>query len=123
MEKEVDKVDLLLGKLLEVVEKTESFMTEQTPDFIKQMLDYDIWLLGNDILFWSFLLVFFLAIAILFLVLGIKKDDDLIGGFVFFLFMTILMGCGVYGTYCDMKKIEMAPKVYIIEKIKDLKDD
>ena len=115
--------DALNKKLLEYVEKTDVFLSDQVPDYINQLLKYNlfettVWLSAN-------ILVLLLCIG------GVKYGYDLPReGYSQTLSMVSVLsyiagGSGIFISFCGMTghllkliKIKITPKVFIVEKLK-----
>lgn len=108
----------LIEFLLQTMKETKSFAIEQAPEVAREMLAYGSWDARLDL----FCCMIFLSAAIpLFLMWrhGLKNDSEglmcvgCMGTIVCLLFGLVAGRCG----YANLKKIELEPKVYIIEKL------
>lgn len=108
----------LIEFLLQTMKETKSFAIEQAPEVAREMLAYGIWDANADLFF---CMAFLLAAIPLFLMWrhGLKNDSEglmclgCMGTIVCLLFGLVAGRCG----YANLKKIELEPKVYIIEKL------
>lgn len=113
--------DQLQKKLLEWMNNGEAFVKEQAPDYVNQAMAYYAWDAQRDFI----LGLWYLGIAGLFLLLLLytvnKRRYELeVLTFVSFLCVlgfTITGSISTYFGYSSMKKIEIAPKVFIVDKL------
>ena len=112
--------------LLKTLKQSVDFTLEQAPIIAKEMLIFDAW----EAKVWLFIpvLVFLAAtvLAALFGYLANKSDNEVNSEFFAFLMGTnclIVMGGFIFiifstpSAYFKLKKIETAPKYYLIEKL------
>ncbi len=110
----------LQAKLLEYLNSGEAFVKTQAPEYVNQALTFYAWDANLD-----------LTVSIISLILGIflscfslglaswRRDAEGralicgIAGILFFLTGAI----GTTGNYSTLKKIELAPKVFLVEKL------
>ena len=106
----------LIDKLLELVNNTQDFFTAQTPEYIRQLLAYDIWAhtvgayVGTALLVIAFISLIGLLFAIH------NKEDNWQIASALILMATFIIGMVIFiSCTFTLKKIEIAPKVYIID--------
>ena len=119
-------MDKLLEKIINYLDKGESFLSKEMPEFAQQLIDYSAWAAQwqYDISFWFALLFFVLALAFTLKTFFSDNNGDFTGmdfmalcfGFVFLLFFL-----WAKNSYMDLKMYKIAPKVYLIKTIKNLK--
>lgn len=120
------QTEQVLKKFLEYVEQAESFAKEHVPDYITQLLQYEAWDHALAMKMHACLMVvafvFGVACAVLFCV-ALKRGMDgpdvfgvfgVIGALIFF----GVFGWNTFDHYRAIKKIEMAPKVYILDYLR-----
>lgn len=118
----MENLDKFAGKLVDYLNSAEVFIGAQMPDFVNQFIAYETW--KASWFFWAsltFLLIMIVA-QILFCIFIVPKPKDDSGG-------PGILIIGAVGTfalfhvvhsYADLKKLEIAPKVYMIERAKEL---
>jgi hypothetical protein len=114
-----DFSDEFLGRALKYLDSAEAFVKSEVPDFIRQYLEYEafyhrMWVTWGFVPFGIFIII---TIGILFACKD-KFEDLVAGGFVAALFFLFLAFMTVPHSYFKLKKIEMAPKVYLIEALR-----
>jgi len=117
----MEKIDQFATKLLGYLESTELFLADQMPDFVNQFIAYETWKVEWLFKVWLSLLIILAVVQVInFIVLIVKNIDE---------FLYLLAWVGILGTislmltigaYKDLKKLEIAPKVYMIEAAKDM---
>lgn len=102
----------LQTKLVEYLNRADAFLNDQVPDYIHQLMLFEAW----NIHFWLAIFAVVLVVGVVFTFMGIKcRNCDpllIIGPLVFIL--------GTVGTIVNFncsKKLELAPKVYIMKMI------
>lgn len=118
-----NSVDQFLTKSLEYLSSAEAFLKAEMPEFIKELL---AWSFYNAMFKGIILLVLFIGFAILsftFYKKHLKKPVDcydlgtfLIGGLAFIFIFGGLLVCQIQ----TMIKIKLAPRVFLIEQVRDL---
>ena len=110
-------------KMIEYLETTEMFLNDQVPDFVAQFIIYETWAAE-----WWFLIslcVFILlciwqALNILYIFTKTNWKD----GFVFIIFFVGTFGAlslySVTTKFASLKKLQIAPKVYMVERAKSM---
>jgi hypothetical protein len=117
----MDKLNVFLDKLIQYLNSVEGFAKEQLPDFVNQFLTYEMYKAS----LWFYSLLVILILLVLAQSYSMHKTMDKKSGeeWVPVVFFTGLIGTIVLiaciSNFLDMKKIEMAPKVYLIEEFKD----
>lgn len=119
----MDHLNEFSNKLIEYLNGAEIFLKTQMPDFVNQFIAYEVWKCE-----WMFyftlviLIVFIVAQAFNIIMLATDKYDGENGSIAFVVtgiggtFLVIWCAC----CYVDLKKLEIAPKVYMIEQAKNL---
>lgn len=116
-----EKLNQLADFLLTTLQQTKDFAIEQAPLVVQETLAYDAWEMFFGI---KVVLVILLVTFVLFLIaLKVDKDND---GFSFtsfvFLVVAILVNLVIIPcNYSKLKKIEMAPRAYLLEKLQGRK--
>lgn len=115
----MESMDKFAAKLLEYLNSTEIFLKEQTPDFVNQFIAYATYeAYFKFYVALAFLILF--AVAQLALFLCTPKDQRGDEGFAMGAFFIGALGSvALFITchkYMDIKKLEIAPKVYMIEQ-------
>jgi hypothetical protein len=107
MEKETSEI---LSFILKTLQESKDFVKEQAPDIVQQALAFGIY--DSKMFLW--LGVFILVVsAVLFL--SILIFDNV--GLVFFALPSLALGALlVFCSVSQMKKIELAPKLYLLER-------
>lgn len=108
-------LDQLFSELLKLIQNTGTFINAETPDFIRQLLEYQAWTYTMNIWISSIGVIF----LIFFLIMTVKLRDDFeifsqIGSIfgIFFLIISMIIG---FKSFYNLRKIEVAPKVYIVD--------
>jgi hypothetical protein len=111
----------IVNKLIEYLDAGGDFVKEQAPDVINQMINYGTWDARFGLLVFS---IGMLIGAFLFLG-GVLSDCEgfQIGGSVLGVFAVVLCICGLCSNYSALKKIEIAPKVYLLEQLRGAKNE
>ena len=121
----MENLDKLLSRILTYLDRADAFLTDQMPDFCKQLIDYSAWeaQFSYDVAFW-----FCLGFGVLTLVLIIRgmisRDyDDAVPSY----FLSACTGLVVIisfwftiGSYKDLKMYKIAPKVYLVKTVKGM---
>lgn len=117
-------LDKLIDKSISYLESSEAFLSEQVPEFCKQLMDYHAWgvQVSYDISFWFTLFSFVLTFT--FFLKAIFKNDGNeeahIWGIVVCGVVFILSFCICVIDYKDLKLYEIAPKVFFIKTLKEM---
>lgn len=121
----MENLDKLVNRIVSYLDRADSFLSEQMPDFCKQLIDYSAWeaQYNYDIAFWFCL--GFGVISIVLIIRGIFSDDsDLTGGCFVLSAITgvvfIVSFLITIGNYKDLKMYKIAPKVYLIKTVKSI---
>lgn len=113
MENKLEITEVLAKTILE----TKDFVKEQAPDVARQMLEFGAYDAKLSIV----VAIIFLILGLCLLVYGITHSDD--GDFLPFMsgfiggFMALSSMFAIPCSYSTLKKIELAPKAYLIEKL------
>lgn len=122
-EKAVNIGDKLLDKIVEYAGQTEAFVKDQVPDYIQQLLEFEfMWgVVAMSAALFFFLWGVFIVIVCMF---GDKKINDEACSFalLYTLGSTALLIICVLSYGKDVVKIKYAPKVYIMDYVKDLRN-
>lgn len=114
---EQDAYQTAVTKLLAYLDQTVSFAQGQLPDIANQILTYGAYdaLLGM----WICIIISILMIGVS--ILNSLQYGDFSGISAFFaLIISTGFFIGAMGNFSTYKKIELAPKVYVIEQVKDM---
>ncbi len=109
----------LQAKLLEYLNSGEAFVREQAPEYVNQALTFYAW----DAAFDLRVCLCFAIVGFLLLVSGLilSRDYNSEGtAMVFSIFGLLALIFGLIGStvdYSNLKKIELAPKVFLVEKL------
>lgn len=106
----------LTKKLIQLIESAQNFTVENAPLYAKELLaygafDHTLWMWISGVVG---VLLFILSIAMF---LTEIAEGVVIGSVLVFL-MVIGFGVSSVTNYSELKKIEKAPRVYILEKLK-----
>ena len=107
--------DELFKKVIEIIEKTETFVVGQAPDVVQQFFNYELWLNKATL----YLGIAFIIVGVLAFFISLPFDDEWWLPIVAFFIITLIMAgpiC-IWVGYTDLKKLEIAPKVYLIDKV------
>lgn len=121
-----ESVGKLLEKFISYLENTESFLADQAPDFIQQLAAYYTW----ETVFNFYCAVGILVISIILLIVSVKvvkkssyaSDAELFAG-IGIIVSAVVIIISIFilpQQYSDIKKIELAPKVFLLEKAMEL---
>lgn len=102
------------------MENTEAFLTEQTPEYIEQLLVYKAYSLKIWLIFIIILIIIGFYIDIYLLIRAIKEDNNFYFGVFFTSFICLALISIFIVTFNDIKQIELAPKVYILNYLMTL---
>lgn len=108
----------LQRKLLDYLNNGEAFIREQAPDFFKQAMAFYYW--ENHFWFWACLIIAagMIGIAVLFFLIAWSEGSE---GFCFLAViisgLAILPFCQTFCAYAAMKKMELAPKLYLVNEL------
>ena len=118
---ESDMLNQVTAKLIEYVESAEAFLTEQTPEYIEQLLAFEVYKIKTWFIFTLILTILTFIGVLVFIVFGIVDDSAYFGIAVcIFLIAAFLAYCSIC-VFMDLKQIELAPKVYILEYLMSLR--
>lgn len=114
------KLDKLLDLIIEGVEKGSSLVSSEAPKIADEILRYESWLAMTDAIISGVSAVFLSAIVWWFMK-KVKSDDWREGHMAGLIFGSIALF--IVFSICafnlkTMKQIEMAPKYYLIQKLK-----
>ncbi len=117
----------LINKLFEYLQRTEVFILDQAPDFIQQLLRYKKITAVIDVTILSVVVLGALAFSMYNIYNPtIDKHGDRSTGSQFCCFMPIIVAfmffAPLLGEIADLMKIHIAPKVYLLEYFKSLKE-
>lgn len=118
----MDKLNTFADRLVDYLNGAEVFLKAQLPDFVQQFVAYETWKVGwyyeMALIVLAILLIMQLCVFVR-IILG-DAAENVVG---------IFFGVGIAGTialfvfidnYSAVKKLEIAPKVYMIEAAKSL---
>lgn len=114
--------------LLSTLSETKDFIVEQAPDYVRQMLEFAAFEHKMYLVIYSLLFLISLATLINGVRLAMKPviDDTIeiiIPSFMIGGVATILFLCLSINRFVQLKKLEIAPKIYLMEQIgRTLKD-
>jgi hypothetical protein len=115
------------NKMLSAVEGIEAFGKEQIPDYIEQILVYNFW---DSLISSALPIIICVFIITTFFLISKKtkwdeKDDTgktefhLFGGFIVVFLIVLLSGCFIIPNARKALKIKLAPKVYIVDYLRN----
>lgn len=110
-----EKLEKLLDLLIAGIEKGTDLAQTELPKLAEEILKYEAW--SHSMLMWVCVGITIVAVFILIIFLLAEDFDAVIFAFVF---SCIATACAV-SQYSEIKKIEMAPKYYLLEKIRNTK--
>lgn len=119
----MEEVNLLANKLLGYLNSAEIFLKDQMPDFVIQFVAYETWKTQWMFQISLIILVFLILLQLYTIIYSIVKEVDMN------IYLVAFMGVGFIGTIClwvcidsylDLKQLEIAPKVYIVNAAKKL---
>lgn len=120
---EKNTVNELLKELLITVKDVKGFTLEHAPDVVKQMVDREKFCLKQDIYQGLSLALIGLIVAKLSFSIFYVKNPDNVNWQVLVpvaLLLFILSISTVWKSYISLKKLEIAPKLFILNKLKSL---
>lgn len=110
----------LLSKALEYLNSGEAFFKEQAPDFIKQLIAFYSWQVSFEMWFFGAALILVGVLFVVFVFIAVMDGNDgcgfgavAVGG----IFIGCLIGFGA--SIENAKKLELAPKVFLIHALKE----
>jgi len=118
----MENLDKFANKLLEYLQSAELFITTQLPDFVQQFIAYEIWAAE----WWFYVaLAFFVSLIItqaivLCMIFRNDHSENLLAAFMFVGCVGIMSSIMVVDKYSKLKRLEIAPKVYMIEQARDM---
>lgn len=114
-------INKFFEKLLQYADGAEKFTQDQAPKYVEELLAYGVLESTTSFYLYGFLCLVSL-IVMFFLFLKALFDDSSMGGHGIsgFTMMIICIGFGgsSYFYYLKLKKIELAPRVYIVEELR-----
>lgn len=108
------ELEPVIQQIIDIIKSTQAFTLAQAPEFIRQFIRLNFW---TDI--------FQITIPIILITLIIKfrskitdyhEEWPIVMVFVIIAFLTI---CFIVGS-CDLFELEIAPKVWIVENLRDI---
>ena len=113
MMKKEKLINKFFEKLLNYADKAESFASDQVPFYVEEMLKFGAY--EATTWFWIGLgaLILFLAMALIMMMIA----EDVFILILFFVPVIVFLLLTV-NSYLTIKKIEIAPRVYIVEELK-----
>lgn len=113
----------LAKKLLEYLSSTEVFLKEQTPDFVNQLIAYETWAAGMGLIIPSAILAFLFCLSMGAFYCALKdrrhSDEPTTVG-IWCLALCLIPAFWLTCNYAQYKKLQIAPKVFLLEKAKEL---
>lgn len=120
-EERLESIVAKLGdKLLEYLQSAEDVIATNTPELIQEIYTYFLtmsWIWGSVGLF------LFIVSTAIFVFLGVRNAVDLedwIGFSIAYAIPALISGLMLIKSTINIIKINLAPKLFLIEKIKDL---
>lgn len=115
-----------IDKLFEYLHSSVDFVKEQAPDVVRQLLEYEAFSYQLWVIVFIVLTAMFLIFSLYLFVRGAsqaagewdEKSGEWIGWSVTFAVIAIIPAVCCVRAYLNLKQIEMAPKVYLIDYIK-----
>jgi len=116
-------MDKLMDKFIKYLDNAETFLSDQSPGFIQEMIAYYTWEVQYNFYISMVFFVgsFLLSIILIKLVAVFERKNEGIAtfcGFLFVVSMIILVVSAIClpTTYQSIKKLELSPKVFLLEK-------
>jgi hypothetical protein len=115
----MDEYQGAIKKLTEYLDQTVVFAKGELPDVAQQMLVYG----STTAHVWFYL---FLALTVISIIMFIgiccamSGDSDAAGAAVFMFIFVCLLSCATVSHYMAIVKIEKAPKLYIMEQMREM---
>lgn len=123
----MEALNKLADKLVSYLESAEVFAKAQLPDFVNQFITYEAWKVDWQFKVALIALVILAIWQVINIVVSIKNVGNLDECFGWIIAMVGIAGfialCFSVDTYTSLKKMEMAPKVYMVEQAKHLLRD
>ncbi len=108
--------DELIKKILQLVESAENFTITNAPLYAKELLEYSAWKY-SILIHWGWVpVIVFFILAIIFFTLMKEEIADFF--LVLWGFSIVIWLMVVPYSYFSLKKIEKAPRVFLIEELK-----
>lgn len=110
--------DKIIDKILQYAEMAEKFASSEVPQYVKEYLEYEAWY-HQMWIYWGFVPCLVLIVLALFFSTRKDSSEDEIcvsGVSVVFCFFAALIT--VPHSFVQLKKIEKAPRVYILENLR-----
>jgi len=111
----------LINKLLEYLQNVEQFASKQIPDFVDQFIKYETWKCEWLFKIWLVIMSVFFVLSLIAFIVGMIKDDAaeairamIFTGIIFLISMFVSIS-----NYIDIRQIEIAPKVYMINQARN----
>ena len=115
-------MDKLMDKFIKYLDNAESFLSDQSPGFIQEMVNYYTWEVQYDFYMSMVFFVgsFLLSIILIKLVVVFERSNEGISVFRRFLFavstfILVVSAICLPTTYQNIKKLALAPKVFLLE--------
>lgn len=114
----MENTEQLTDFLLQTMRETKTFAAEQAPEVAKEMLSYGLWDAKLGVIFCTIMLLSAIAMAFGWKYAA-KKDYEgwMILASIGTCSLALFGSVGLICNYSIIKKIELAPKAYIIEKL------
>jgi UDP-N-acetylmuramyl pentapeptide phosphotransferase/UDP-N-acetylglucosamine-1-phosphate transferase len=108
----------ILEKLMTYLQNTEVFLSEQTPQVINELITYELYMSYAKI--GTFIGILILSAIILFYLIKKEIHEEVIGGVLCIsIVLATLFGVLSVGAVNDIIKIKVAPKVFVLDKLRD----
>lgn len=106
-----EKLNKILDLMIEGIEKGSQFAKDQLPQLASEILKYESWNHSLWMAIWIAVAIFFLLLVIM--VLHSNEPE------MFFIPCIPVIACVMFAFYqfSELKKIELAPKYYLIEMV------
>ncbi len=110
----MENLDKFATKLLEYLNSAEAFVAGQAPEFVGQFIAFEIW--RTNWIFWVSLVILILLAIVQALIIFVGNDDERVGVVIVIGALGLGALCWTLENYTALKKLEMAPKVYMVER-------
>lgn len=117
----MNNTDKLIDYLISNIESAKGFVAEQAPDVARQILEYGFW---DNLMYLTIGAVLFTLFFIIFVRIYLSKEmsgEEKFGIGFFVLLAIFFCSLAISFNVSSLIKIKTAPKLYVIEKMKELK--
>ena len=117
----MENLDKFAEKLINYLESGELFLQQQMPDFVNQFVAYETW--AAQWHFWFFITLTIVLILIQICMVWVAVDSEEGESWIGVALFGVIGALSLMATankYTHVKKLEIAPKVYMIEAARDM---